>query len=561
MKQETDMKMMEILRILYNKNEILGAKVISEELEKRGYSLGERAVRYHMHILDEKELTEKVGYKGRKITKKGIEELKKGLIYDQVDFTSSLFQEKMYNVTLEPRTSKGSVIVNLSSINDLESIKPIINDVFDVGLAVSDRYNIIQKDDKKYIETVCGTTIDGVFQKKGIISKPICGGLLQIEDNMPINFIEQISYTKTSITPLEAFTGQGSTSVLDVISSGTGVIPANFRMIPAVKKPEAIHILNQLAKIGISGVITMGEVGKSVLGIPVKDGMIGIAIIGGVAPLCAAQEEGFDLNVKLADTSVEYSSMKSDNLYTPKLPFKAAHSKVDEVTFLMNKIYNIISEVTYDVNKEQGNVITNISYLKREYLDDAIEIMNEVYKKKPEYCVGNKYSVINAKDNMVGIATLCSLTVDGILTNHGVSSTPEYSGVLDIYGNNKRFIDLISYEGSSIDPHEIFIKKNMQNIQGSLDDDGKILASVHTVPYIARDMTIDIFELLEDSGLGALNIGKPNEYTYNARVEKYNFGYVLSGGLNPIAAVHEKGIPVDVKSLETIMDYNLFEEL
>ena len=78
MKQETDMKMMEILRILYNKNEILGAKVISEELEKRGYSLGERAVRYHMHILDEKELTEKVGYKGRKITKKGIEELKKG---------------------------------------------------------------------------------------------------------------------------------------------------------------------------------------------------------------------------------------------------------------------------------------------------------------------------------------------------------------------------------------------------------------------------------------------------------------------------------------------------
>ena len=42
------MKMMEILRILYSKNEILGAKVISEELEKRGYSLGERAVRYQI---------------------------------------------------------------------------------------------------------------------------------------------------------------------------------------------------------------------------------------------------------------------------------------------------------------------------------------------------------------------------------------------------------------------------------------------------------------------------------------------------------------------------------
>ena len=56
-------------------------KIISEELNKRGYSLGERAVRYHMHILDEKGFTEKMGYKGRKITDKGIEELKKGLIY------------------------------------------------------------------------------------------------------------------------------------------------------------------------------------------------------------------------------------------------------------------------------------------------------------------------------------------------------------------------------------------------------------------------------------------------------------------------------------------------
>ena len=71
------MKMMEILRILYNKNETLGAKVISEELNKRGYYLGERAVRYHMHILDEKGFTEKIGYRGRRITDKGLDELKK----------------------------------------------------------------------------------------------------------------------------------------------------------------------------------------------------------------------------------------------------------------------------------------------------------------------------------------------------------------------------------------------------------------------------------------------------------------------------------------------------
>lgn len=262
--------MMEILRILYSKNEILGAKVISEELEKRGYSLGERAVRYHMHILDEKELTQKVGYKGRKITKKGIEELKEGLIYDQVDFTFSRFQEKMYNVSINPLTGKGSVIVNMSSIDDHEAMQSTLNEVLEKGLAVSDRYNIVEHNEKKYIETVCGTTIDGVFQQKGIITKPICGGLLKVEDNTPISFIEQISYTKTSLTPLEAFTGEDTTSVLDVMNSGTGIIPANFRIIPAVMKDKATSILRQLEKIGIGGVISIGDVGKPVLGIDRK---------------------------------------------------------------------------------------------------------------------------------------------------------------------------------------------------------------------------------------------------------------------------------------------------
>lgn len=42
---ETDKKMMEILRILSEHEEILGAKAIAKELKKKGYNLGERAVR------------------------------------------------------------------------------------------------------------------------------------------------------------------------------------------------------------------------------------------------------------------------------------------------------------------------------------------------------------------------------------------------------------------------------------------------------------------------------------------------------------------------------------
>ena len=554
------MKMMEILRILYNKNETLGAKVISEELNKRGYYLGERAVRYHMHILDEKGFTEKIGYRGRRITDKGLDELKKGLIYDQVDFTYSRFQEKMYNVSLDYNTGNGSVIVNLSSINEVGS-EDIINEFFKEGLSVSQKYNFYERNDRTYIETVCGTTFDGIFQKHGIVSKPLYGGLLKVEDYIPINFIEQIAYEKTSITPLEAFTSHDNTSVLDVANDGTGVIPANFRIIPASKKEDALKIIKELSKIGVGGVIHVGDSGKSVLGIPVPEDMLGIVIIGGVAPLCAAQESGYDLNIKLADSFAEYSHMKSAN-HNINSPLKACTKKPEKnVSFVLNKIYNLISNVDFDLETFSGTVISNISYVDRTQVDFALDILNNLYKKKPEYCIGNRYAIVDGGEDMVGIQTVCSLTIDGILTRYGINSIPIYSGILDNYGDKKRFIELVSYRGSSVDPHEIFIKKNMHDIDGSLNNSGKILASVHTIPYVSRDATKDILASLNESGFEVLGIGQTNEYMYNAKIEKYHFGYVVAGGLNAIAAMKEKGVDVEVKSIEKIVNYDSLEEL
>lgn len=549
---------MEILRILYTKNETLGAKLISEELKKRGYYLGERAVRYHMHMLDEKGFTEKVGYRGRKITEKGLDELKKGLVYNQVDFTYTRFEEKMYKVTLNHLTSNGSVIVNLSTIND-EMSKRVIDDFFKEGLTVSQRYNYYEQNDAMVIETVCGNTIDGIFQKNGIITKPLYGGLLKVEDYSPVMFTEQIAYEKTSVTPLEAFSGNDNTSVLDVANEGTGVIPANFRIIPASKKEDALKILDSLNKIGIGGVIDVGNSGESVLGIPVPKDMVGITIIGGVAPLCAAQEAGYNLNIKVADSFAEYSQMKSLRKYMD-LPLKDCTENNKQITFVLNKIFNLMSKVDFDVESAVGDVITNVSYVDKESVDESLEIINNLYKNKPEYCIGNRYGIIDDEDK-VGIATICSLTLDGILVNNGIPALPTYGGVLDISEDKERFIELMSYTGSSLDPHEIFIKNNLHDIHGSLKNSGKILASVHSIPYVARDSTLDILDKLNESGFEELCIGKTNEYMYNAKIDKYHFGYVLAGGLNPIAAIKEKNINTKVKSIEKIMDYNTLEEL
>ena len=58
-------------------------------------------------------------------------------------------------------------------------------------------------------------------------------------------------------------------------------------------------------------------------------------------------------------------------------------------------------------------------------------------------------------------------------------------------------------------------------------------------------------------------VGKPRELTYNAKADNYNFAIVTGSGLNTIAAIKEKGIPIEVKAVETVLpieDMNLIYE-
>ena len=130
---ESEHRMIEILRILNVQEKPIGSKVIADELKTKGYNLGERAVRYHMQILDEKGYTERMGYSGRQITELGRKKLDKGIIYDQVDFIYSKFEEMIYLTSFNYMNRAGNVVVNTSTIYDEEAFN-IIKDVFKSGL-------------------------------------------------------------------------------------------------------------------------------------------------------------------------------------------------------------------------------------------------------------------------------------------------------------------------------------------------------------------------------------------------------------------------------------------
>ncbi|MGZ7067254.1 MAG: NrpR regulatory domain-containing protein, partial [Methanobacterium sp.] len=80
------------------------------------------------------------------------------------------------------------------------------------------------------------------------------------------------------------------------------------------------------------------------------------------------------------------------------------------------------------------------------------------------------------------------------------------------------------------------------------------------IPYLARPEALDIIEKIKDSGFSVLKVGKPSELVYNAKIERYHVGIVAPGGLNPIAAIMEEGIPVEAKAVESLMKLEEMEE-
>ena len=515
---DSEPRMIEILRILSQQDKPTGSKLIADELKEKGFNLGERAVRYHMQILDQKGYTERKGYSGRVITDLGLEKLEKGLIYDQVDFIYSKFEEMIYLTDFNYMTQTGNVVVNTSTIYNEESIN-IIKNIIESGLSVSPYVNINEDKSKGEIEvtTLCGTTIDGILLNEGISSQPQYGGLLKIEDYKPVRFEELISYKKTSLTPLDAFSSPNRTSVLDVIDSGTGLIPANFRLIPGVGREKTIDIIKKLDNIGIGGVIGISDEGKDILGIPVPEGMVGIAIVGGITPFRAVQENGEEINIKIAEEITDFKTL-SPITSTIKNHLKpVTHDLQPKISFVLSKSWNLIQQVDFDVEKRKGNIVANISYLQREDLDKALEIM------------------------------------DGIICN------PKYGGLLELT-EPSLFIDLISYNGSTVDPHKIFIAKDMTAVAPEIGPK-KILASFKEIPYISRDYAVELLDTLDKIGFSIYKIGKPRELAYNAKADNYNFGIVAGSGLNLIAAVREKGVDIHVKAIEKLMPFEKMERL
>ena len=147
----------------------------------------------------------------------------------------------------------------------------------------------------------------------------------------------------------------------------------------------------------------------------------------------------------------------------------------DRVGFVISKIENLTYGTTFDPVRMEGGIIVNMSYIPKEKFPEALEVVREVFGAG--YMVSPHIKILEEGEmeafpvpkGKVGLATTCSITIDGVLLKAGIPSDPRYGGIAQVRGHRlTRFTDLIAYEGSSLDPLEIFLARGMTKISRSI---------------------------------------------------------------------------------------------
>jgi repressor of nif and glnA expression len=238
-----------------------------------------------------------------------------------------------------------------------------------------------------------------------------------------------------------------------------------------------------------------------------------------------------------------------------------------KVGMIINRVDALSYQTTFDYKTGKGDVILNVSLISESRFSQAWDTMGKVFDSdvislsnmvKVAYSGQNIGKAI-IPEGMVGIGTVCAVTINGILLHSRIPVYSKFGGIVQLESFEPlRFTEIISYDGTSLDPAEIFIKSKMTNVIGATTSgNGKILAGFREIPAVCLEPAIQVLKETEKIGFGGIiGISKPSHAVLDFPVSTGAVGLVIEAGLNPIAAVEEAGISTESNSLHTMIDYS-----
>ena len=141
-----------------------------------------------------------------------------------------------------------------------------------------------------------------------------------------------------------------------------------------------------------------------------------------------------------------------------------------------------------------------------------------------------------------------------------------FGGILEVRdGQPRRFVAIIHYAGSSLDPSLAYIKARMTSVrEAAATGNGKILANFREIPGAAKPKAAGAHREAEGHWHhGVVMVGYTSQPVCQIPVGLNKVGVILDGGLNPLAAAEEAGIEaenvansgtIDIKRLGSFWD-------
>ncbi len=227
----------------------------------------------------------------------------------------------------------------------------------------------------------------------------------------------------------------------------------------------------------------------------------------------------------------------------------------EQIGFVIERIASLAFQTTLDPARGTGDVIINTSLFPKDRFKKALSAMKDAFSGG--VCVselvavadeGEKLGDVIVPEGKVGFATICSATINGVFLKAGIPMDSRFGGILELRdAMPRRFVAIINYAGSSLDPSLAYIKARMTSVrEAAATGNGKILANFREIPGAAKPMAQELVAKLKTISIGGVVVvGYTSQPVCQIPVGLNKVGVILDGGLNPLAAAEEAGIEAE----------------
>jgi HTH-type transcriptional regulator, global nitrogen regulator NrpRI len=278
-------------------------------------------------------------------------------------------------------------------------------------------------------------------------------------------------------------------------------------------------------------------------------------------------ERGVRYILKLADEKGYTHSLGRGGrmITTQGLQELTAALAPERVGFVLEKLELLAFQTTFDPDRKNGRLPINTSLISKGLFKKAVSVMAPAFKAG--ICVsdlvatareGQKLGSVVVPEGKVGLATVCSAVVNGVLLKAGVPVESKFGGVLEVRQSQpSRFVAIINYSGTSLDPSEQYIRAKMTSVSNVIETgSGRLLANFREMPAQSRALAEERIGRLKAAGIGGVYaLGNTSEPLCQIPVGLNRVGMVLLGGLNPVTVAVEAGIEIDNIAESGLVDF------